>query len=221
MGASLSALAVATLVWEAGERKPTRLLVATLVWEPRAGGKGGDPPSFSWRPGTNKERDSLTDTTPSVEPGLTGAMSPYRTSWKTPRRRKTASTHRMPPKSTCAPGASLSQVDGCWWRSMTSHTYETLCCAIAEKKKTSWRENFIRPLSGVQRERFKRKKIYIYIFLRTLSPVRAILRYGVNAVLASFYTVSWFQLSALFLCRHHNYIVWETNCAYKKSLLFK
>ena len=44
VGASLSALAVATLVWEAGERKPTRLLVATLVWEPRAGGKGGDPP---------------------------------------------------------------------------------------------------------------------------------------------------------------------------------
>ena len=44
MGVSLSALPVATLVWEAGERKPTRLLVATLVWEPRAGGKGGDPP---------------------------------------------------------------------------------------------------------------------------------------------------------------------------------
>ena len=41
VGASLSALAVATLVWEAGERKPTRLLVATLVWEPRAGGGGG------------------------------------------------------------------------------------------------------------------------------------------------------------------------------------
>ena len=46
VGASLSALPVSTLVWEAGERKPTRLLVATLVWEPRAGGGGGgaDPP---------------------------------------------------------------------------------------------------------------------------------------------------------------------------------
>ena len=61
MGASLSALAVATLVWEAGERKPTRLLVATLVWEagerkptrllvatlvwePRAGGREATPP---------------------------------------------------------------------------------------------------------------------------------------------------------------------------------
>ena len=48
MGASLSALPVATLVWEAGEREQTRLLVASLVWQPRAGGggggEGGDPP---------------------------------------------------------------------------------------------------------------------------------------------------------------------------------
>ena len=50
VGASLFALPVATLVWEAGERKPTRLLVATLVWEPRAGGggrKATPPPPFS------------------------------------------------------------------------------------------------------------------------------------------------------------------------------
>ena len=107
---SLSALAVATLVWEAGERKPTRLLVATLVWEPRAGGKGGDPPFFSWRPGTNKERDSLTDTTPSVEPGLTGATSPYRTSWKTPRRRKTASTHLYSNSSTSTCNTTSSRL---------------------------------------------------------------------------------------------------------------
>ena len=46
VGASLSALAVATLVWEAGERKPTRLLVATLVWEPRAGGGREATPLF-------------------------------------------------------------------------------------------------------------------------------------------------------------------------------
>ena len=48
MGASLSALPEATLVWEAGEREPNRLLMATLVLEPRAGGggggEGGDPP---------------------------------------------------------------------------------------------------------------------------------------------------------------------------------
>ena len=42
------------------------------------GGKGGDPPFFRSRPGTNKERDSLTDTTQSVEPGLTGGPAPRR-----------------------------------------------------------------------------------------------------------------------------------------------
>ena len=66
----------------------------------------------------------------------------------------------MPPKSTCAPGASLSQTpvgDGRW-----HHTYETrwnFSAALKlKKKKTSWRENFTCPLSGVQCERFKFKE---------------------------------------------------------------
>ena len=82
VGASLSALPVATLVWKAGEWKSTRLLLATLEWEPRAGGGGGGgreaTPFFRLRPGTDKERDSQTDTTPSVEPGLTGGPASRR-----------------------------------------------------------------------------------------------------------------------------------------------
>ena len=39
----MGSIFVTTLVWEAGERKPTRLMVATLVWEPRAGGREATP----------------------------------------------------------------------------------------------------------------------------------------------------------------------------------
>ena len=96
VGASLSALAVATLVWEAGERKPTRLLVATLVWEPRAGGREATPlfqMTTRNEQGTRQpnRHNSKCRTRPDGRPGSKEEpLLRIGSHGKTPRKRKTA-----------------------------------------------------------------------------------------------------------------------------------
>ena len=98
----MGSIFVATLVCEAGERKPTRLLVATLVWEPRAGGGGGGgegrrPPFFQIttrnEQGTRQpnRHNSKCRTRPDGRPGSKEEPRLRKgRHGKTPRRRKTA-----------------------------------------------------------------------------------------------------------------------------------